>query len=89
MARSEQSFAYTPQNAAHPLPLSHRHNLTRFFYSRDEGIMRFVRYVSASAPGSRWDLSAEYEVVCPEGSSDDDDDEDEEEEEEGEDGDEE
>ena len=51
--------------------------------------MRFVRYVSASAPGSRWDVSAEYEVVCPEGSSDDDDDEDEEEEEEGEDGDEE
>jgi hypothetical protein len=32
--------------------------------------MRFVRYVSASAPGSRWDVSAEYEVLVPEGSSD-------------------
>ena len=44
--------------------------------------MRFVRYVSASAPGSRWDVSAEYEVVCPEGSSDDEEDEEDEEEDE-------
>jgi hypothetical protein len=45
--------------------------------------MRFVRYVSAAAPGSRWDVSAEFEVLCPAGGSDDDDeDEDEEEEEE-------
>ena len=43
--------------------------------------MRFVRYVSASAPGSRWDVSAEYEVLVPEGSSDDEEEEEEEEEE--------
>mgnify|MGYP006301171035 CR=1 FL=1 len=46
--------------------------------------MRFVRYVSAAAPGSRWDVSAEYEVLVPEGSSsDEEEDEEEEEEEEG------
>ncbi|KAJ7639273.1 Oxoglutarate and iron-dependent oxygenase degradation C-term-domain-containing protein [Roridomyces roridus] len=29
---------------------------------RDERVMRFVKYVSASAEGSRWDLCGEYEV---------------------------
>ncbi|KAF8214024.1 Oxoglutarate and iron-dependent oxygenase degradation C-term-domain-containing protein [Mycena galopus ATCC 62051] len=29
---------------------------------RDERVMRFVKYVSASAEGSRWDVCAEYEV---------------------------
>ena len=30
---------------------------------RDEGVMRFTKYVSAAAPGSVWDVSGEYEVV--------------------------
>ena len=34
---------------------------------RDEGLMRFVKYVSAAAPGSRWDLAMEY--LPDEGSS--------------------
>ena len=42
---------------------------------RDDGLMRFVKYVSAGAPGSRWDAAVEY---LPE---DDDGDEEEEEEE--------
>lgn len=29
---------------------------------RDERVMRFVKYVSAAADGSRWDVCAEYEV---------------------------
>lgn len=29
---------------------------------RDEGIMRFVKYVGAQAPGSRWDVSVEYQI---------------------------
>ncbi|KAK7054104.1 prolyl 3,4-dihydroxylase ofd1 [Favolaschia claudopus] len=29
---------------------------------RDERVMRFVKYVSASAEGSRWDICGEYEV---------------------------
>jgi hypothetical protein len=29
---------------------------------RDEGVMRFVKYVSACAPSSRWDVCGEYSV---------------------------
>ena len=29
---------------------------------RDEGVMRFVKYVSAAAQGPRWDICGEYEV---------------------------
>ena len=29
---------------------------------RDEGVMRFVKYVSAAAQGSRWDICSEYEI---------------------------
>lgn len=29
---------------------------------RDEGILKFVKYVSGNAPGSRWDISAEWRV---------------------------
>ena len=47
---------------------------------RDEGVLRFVKYVSAAAPGSRWDICSEFEV----GMVDDDEDEDEDENEEGE-----
>ena len=28
--------------------------------NRDDGVMRFIKYVSAQAPGSRWDISMEY-----------------------------
>lgn len=37
---------------------------------RDEGLMRFVKYVSATAPGSRWDISA---IMLPCDDSDDED----------------
>lgn len=37
---------------------------------RDEGLMRFVKYVSGQAPGSRWDVAA---VLLPEDDSDDED----------------
>ncbi|ANB15501.1 Tpa1p [Sugiyamaella lignohabitans] len=30
---------------------------------RDKGLLRFVKYVSKSAPGSRWDLTAEWKVA--------------------------
>ena len=29
---------------------------------RDEGVMHFVKYVSAAADGSRWDICGEYEI---------------------------
>jgi hypothetical protein len=46
---------------------------------RDEGLMRFVKYVSHLAPSSRWDIAAQYTV---EGVADSDEDEDDEEDEE-------
>ncbi|KAG1636572.1 hypothetical protein G6F45_001183 [Rhizopus arrhizus] len=30
---------------------------------REEGIMRFIKYVSARAPGSRWDFAYEYDLA--------------------------
>lgn len=42
---------------------------------REKTVLRFVKYVSASAPGSRWDVSGEYTVSVP----DEEDEEDEEE----------
>jgi prolyl 3-hydroxylase /prolyl 3,4-dihydroxylase len=42
---------------------------------RDERVMRFVKYVSAAATGSRWDICGEYEVGVLQ--EDDDDEEDE------------
>lgn len=38
---------------------------------RDERVMRFVKYVSASAEGSRWDVCGEYEVGMMEEEVDD------------------
>jgi hypothetical protein len=29
---------------------------------RDAGVLKFVKYVSAAAPGSRWDVFGEWEV---------------------------
>ncbi|KAJ3166725.1 hypothetical protein HDU88_003208 [Geranomyces variabilis] len=37
---------------------------------RDEGLMRFVKYVSAAAPASRWDVAFEYEIPPVEEDSD-------------------
>ncbi|KAK7033572.1 putative component of NuA3 histone acetyltransferase complex [Paramarasmius palmivorus] len=40
---------------------------------RDERVMRFVKYVSAAAEGSRWDVCAEYEVGMMQEDDDDED----------------
>ncbi|CAE6528960.1 unnamed protein product [Rhizoctonia solani] len=37
---------------------------------RDPGVLKFVKYVSASAPVSRWDISAEWEVTMLEDGED-------------------
>ncbi|CAE6455837.1 unnamed protein product [Rhizoctonia solani] len=37
---------------------------------RDAGVLKFVKYVSASAPVSRWDISAEWEVAMLEDDDD-------------------
>lgn len=38
---------------------------------RDEKVMRFVKYVSAAAEGSRWDVCGEYEVGMVQEDNDD------------------
>ncbi|KAG8710649.1 hypothetical protein FRC11_004263, partial [Ceratobasidium sp. 423] len=38
---------------------------------RDAGVLKFVKYVSASAPVSRWDISAEWEAALLEDDDDD------------------
>ena len=43
---------------------------------RDEGTMKFVKYVSHAAPSSRWDVAAVYEVDQDDTDSDDEDDDD-------------
>jgi prolyl 3-hydroxylase /prolyl 3,4-dihydroxylase len=43
---------------------------------RDQQVMRFVKYVSASAPGSRWDIAVEYELKGDLSNDDDEDDDD-------------
>ena len=42
---------------------------------RDQEIMRFIKYLGAAAPGSRFDIAMEYEIIQPETTNDDDDDE--------------
>ena len=32
---------------------------------RDQGVLRFVKYVGCAAPGSRWDVSVELEIDPP------------------------
>ncbi|KAG6330556.1 hypothetical protein ID866_8532 [Astraeus odoratus] len=43
---------------------------------RDEGVLRFVKYVSAAAAGSRWNICGEFDIGMME--SDDGDEQDEE-----------
>ena len=40
-------------------------NNTLNLVMRDEGVMKFIKYVSANAPGSRWDIAVEYEITPP------------------------
>lgn len=43
---------------------------------RDPGVLKFVKYASARAPGSRWDVGGEWEVGMVEEEGEDDEDED-------------
>ena len=47
---------------------------------RDEGLMRFVKYVGHLAPSSRWDVAMQYTVESVDHSDDEEGDEDEDEE---------
>eukprot|EP01039_Chlorochromonas_danica_P008261 gene8261-9110_t len=57
------------------LSVSARHNALSLVL-RDEGLMKFIKYTSANAPGSRYDISLEYVIEIPEEEEDNDDDDD-------------
>ena len=70
---------YNPDDDTELLNVSASNNTLSLVY-RDPGTMRFIKYVSATAPGSRYDIAMEYDF--PEVVANDDDTEDDEEEEE-------
>ena len=58
---NEADEEYDAENDAELLSVSACNNTLSLVY-RDPGTMRFVKYVGSGAPGSRWDLSLEYEI---------------------------
>lgn len=61
---------YDDEDDTRLLSVSASNNTLSLVY-RDPGTMRFVKYVSAAAPSSRWDIAFEYDV--PSDDTDDDD----------------
>ena len=45
-----------------PLVSVHAVSNTLSLVLRDDGVMKFIKYISAGAPSSRWDVSAEFKV---------------------------
>lgn len=78
--RQEAADEYNDDDDTDLLSVSASNNVLSLVF-RDEGTMRFVKYLGSAAPSSRWDLSMEYEVEEIE--DDDEETEDEEEQEEG------
>ena len=66
---SEADDEYDGEDDSKLLSVSASNNTLSLVF-RDPGTIRFVKYVSQSAPSSRWDISMEYEI-----DTDDDDDE--------------
>ena len=54
----------TDEDASNDLVSLHACNNSLALVARDEHMMRFVKYVAAAAPGSRWDVSTTYEIEC-------------------------
>ena len=52
-----------------PLVQANAQSNTLSLVLRDSGVMRFVKYVGAAAPGSRWDVAGEFEVNMDEDDS--------------------
>ncbi len=52
---------YDEEDDTKLLSVSASNNTLSIVY-RDPGTMRFVKYVGAGAPSSRWDIAMEYEV---------------------------
>jgi hypothetical protein len=72
---------YNPDDDTELLNVSASNNTLSLVY-RDPGTMRFIKYVSATAPSSRYDIAMEYDFLEVMTTNDDDDDDDDTEEEE-------
>ena len=75
--KNEPAEEYNQDDDTELLSVSVSNNTLSLVY-RDPGTMRFIKYLGARAPSSRWDVAMEYEVP---GDDDDDDNDGEEEEE--------
>ena len=64
---------YDEEDDTKLLSVSASNNTLSLVY-RDPGTMRFVKYVSASAPSSRWDVAFEYDVKSDDTDDDESDD---------------
>jgi hypothetical protein len=62
---SEADDEYDGEDDSKLLSVSASNNTLSLVF-RDPGTIRFVKYVSHSAPSSRWDISMEYEIVTDE-----------------------
>eukprot|EP01065_Artemidia_motanka_P039890 TRINITY_DN4920_c0_g1_i1.p1 TRINITY_DN4920_c0_g1~~TRINITY_DN4920_c0_g1_i1.p1 ORF type:complete len:582 (+),score=196.10 TRINITY_DN4920_c0_g1_i1:80-1747(+) len=51
-------------DAANDLISVHCADNTLSLVARDEGMLRFVKYLSADAPSSRYDVATVYEILC-------------------------
>jgi hypothetical protein len=71
---------YNEEDDTELLSVAPSNNTLSLVY-RDPGTMRFIKYVSATAPSSRWDISMEYKVEPNEGAEEEDVEEEEEEDE--------
>eukprot|EP01060_Flectonema_neradi_P000446 TRINITY_DN1027_c1_g1_i2.p1 TRINITY_DN1027_c1_g1~~TRINITY_DN1027_c1_g1_i2.p1 ORF type:complete len:563 (+),score=102.88 TRINITY_DN1027_c1_g1_i2:65-1753(+) len=54
----------TADDAENDLLSFHACNNTLTLVARDEHMMKFVKYVSAAAPGSRWDIASVFQIDC-------------------------
>ena len=61
---------YDGEDDTRLLSVSASNNTLSLVY-RDPGTMRFVKYVSAAAPSSRWDIALEYDVLSEDTDDDD------------------
>jgi hypothetical protein len=71
-AAAEVYTAADPEDEDELLSVSATFN-TLSLVHRDEGLMRFVKYVGHLAPSSRWDVAMQYTVEAVDDSDDDDD----------------
>ena len=66
---AEASAVFRLDDVSEPLVQNLLSHNSLSLVMRDSGVLRFVKYVSAAAPGSRFDVSAEY-GLDPVGASD-------------------